>query len=97
MRGSQIVKLILGGGGGGADEFFEVDDAETGEAALRRVSRIPPAVNPEGDLYHMATTLPRSFSDPKRECIRIRRDSERFAAECRPAIDALAGKPAPHG
>jgi hypothetical protein len=87
MRGSQIVKLILGGGD---DEFFEVDDAETGEVILRHVSRVPPAVNPRGDLYHMATTLPHSFPDPKRECIRIWRDSEGFAAECRPAIDALA-------
>ena len=86
MRGSQIVKMILGGGN---DEFFEVDDAETGQVVLRRVSRIPP-VSPGGDLHHMATSLPRDFPDPAREAIRIWRDSEEFAAECRPAIDALA-------
>ena len=86
MRGSQIVKLILGGG---ADEFFEVDDAETGQVVLRRVSRIP-AVSRGGDLHDMATSLPRDFPDPTSESIRIWRDSERFAAECRPAIDALA-------
>jgi len=87
MRGSQIVKLILGGGD---DEFVEVDDTETGEVVLRRLSRVPPVVNPEGDLHHLATILPRSFPDPARECIRIWRDSERFAEELRPAIDALA-------
>ena len=45
MRGSQIVKLILGGGD---DEFVEVDDAETGEVVLRRLSRVPPVVNRKG-------------------------------------------------
>jgi hypothetical protein len=86
MRGSQIVKMILGGG---HDEFFEVDDAETKQVVLRRVSRIP-GVNPGGDLHDMAVSLPRDFPDPKREAIRVWRDSEKFAAECRPAIDELA-------
>jgi hypothetical protein len=38
----------------------------------------------------MATAMPRDFADPVGECIRVWRDSERFATECRPAIDALA-------
>ena len=37
----------------------------------------------------MAVTLP-TWPNAKAECIRVWRDSERFAAECRPAIDALA-------
>ena len=90
MRGSQIAKMILGGGN---DEFFEVDDAETGQVALRRVSRIPP-VSPGGDLHDMATSLPCDFPDPAREAIRIWRDSEKFAAECRPA-DRCVGRSPP--
>src|SRR5580658_4700861 len=66
---------------------FEVDDAITGHVAVRP-SRVP-AVSPRGDLHDMAVTLP-AWPNAEAECIRVWRGSESFAAECRPAIDALA-------
>jgi hypothetical protein len=84
MRDSQILKLVFGDGTG---DTFEMDDAETGEVAVRP-SRLPP-VSPGGDLHSIAVTLP-EYPNSVGECIRIWRDSEKFAAECRPAIDALA-------
>lgn len=84
IRDGQILKLVFGDG---ADDTFEVDDAATGQVAVRP-SRVP-AVSPGGDLHNMAVTLP-TWPNAKAECIRVWRDSERFAAECRPAIDALA-------
>jgi hypothetical protein len=84
MRDSEILKMFFGGG---SDDTFEVDDAATGRVAVRP-SRTP-AVAPGGDLHRIATTLPR-YPNATFEAIRIWRDSEKFAAECRPAIDALA-------
>jgi hypothetical protein len=84
-RGSQIVQLILGGRG----DRFEVDDAATGEVAVRPYRG--PAVMPGGDLNDMATffaSMPRLQASP--EIIRIWREAERFAKELRPVIDALA-------
>jgi len=85
IRGSQIVRLILGGD----SQIFEVDDAATGQVAVRP-SRTP-AVQPGGDLHDIATVfaaMPRDQAVP--EVIRLWRECERFAAELRPAIDALA-------
>ena len=84
MRDSEILKMFFGGG---ADDTFEVDDATTGRVAVRP-SRVS-AVSPGGDLHRIMVTLPR-YPNAAFEAIRIWRDSERFAAECRPAIDALA-------
>jgi hypothetical protein len=85
IRGSQIVRLVLGGDG----QTFELDDAATGKVAVRP-SRVP-AVQPGGDLHDIATvfaTMPRDQAGP--EIIALWRECERFAAELRPAIDALA-------
>lgn len=85
MRGSQIVQLVLGGRG----DRFEVDEAATGQVAVRP-SRIPP-VSPGGDLQGMAVAfaaMPRAEAGP--EVIRLWREAEWFAKELRPAIDALA-------
>ena len=85
MRGSQVVRLILGGD----TDIFEVDNAATGQVAVRP-SRVPP-VSPGGDLHDMAVTfaaMPRPQAGP--EIIRIWREAERFVRELCPAIDALA-------
>ncbi len=85
MRGSQITRLILGGEGG---DIFEIDDA-SGQVAVRP-SRMP-AVQPGGDLHTIAATfasMPRQQGS--QEAIRLWRECERFCAELRPAIDALA-------
>src|ERR1035441_6945891 len=75
MRNSQIVKLVLGGG---SDDFFEIDDAATGQIVLN-ISRMP-AVRPGGDLNHLAMTLPVDSPNPVAECIKIWRGSEMLAA-----------------
>jgi hypothetical protein len=84
MRDSEILRMFFGGG---TNDTFEVDDAATGQVAIRP-SRVP-AVSPGGDLHRIAVTLPR-YPNAASEAIRIWRDSERFAADCRPAVDALA-------
>ena len=91
MRGSQIVRMVLGGDSG----RFEVDDAITGAVAVRpsRLPAVQPGVNgrPAGDLHGMAAEFgrrPRAEVTP--EVIRFWRACEAYTAELRPAIDALA-------
>ena len=85
MRGSQIVQMVLGSNG----DRFEIDDAATGQVAVRPSNR--PAVQPGGDLHGMAVAF-RAMSRDQAvpELISLWRESERFAAELPPAIDALA-------
>lgn len=91
MRGSQIVRMVLGGD----NDRFEVDDATTGAVAVRpsRLPAVQPGMNgrPAGDLHGMAAefgTRPRAEATP--EVIRFWRACEAYTAELRPAIDALA-------
>ena len=83
IRGSQVVKLLLGG----ADDRFEVDDASTGAVAVRPLRT--PAVADGGDLRWLANAAA-AQQWPAARCLALWRDSERFAASCRPAIDAVA-------
>jgi hypothetical protein len=84
MRDSEILKMVFGGG---PDDRFEIDNAATGEVAVRP-SRLE-AVGPGRDLHDMAEALSK-LPMGRAECLRVWRGSEKFAEECRPAIDALA-------
>jgi hypothetical protein len=83
IRDAEIVNLVFGDR---PDGFFEVDVPAEG-----RVMRLPRAwvVGPSGCLAEMAALLP-TVTNGRAEAVRFWRDSERFAAEYRPAIDAVA-------
>lgn len=90
IRGSQVVRLILGS----VNDQFEVDDASTGEVVLR--PRRTAAVAPDADLHRLARKAVAEHW-PTTRCIALWRDSERFAASCGPAIDAVAATVLEHG
>lgn len=84
MRDSEIVNLLFGDR---PDGTFEVDNP-----AANRVMSLPraPAVRPVlGCLSEPASTLP-TLANGREESVRRWRDSERFAAGYRHAIDAVA-------
>jgi len=78
-----IVKLVFGG----PDDLFEVDDSASGR--ILHVSRVPAVRPPYGCLSELAAILP-TVTNGRAECVRFWRDSERFAAGNRPAINAVA-------
>ncbi|HEY2552434.1 MAG TPA: hypothetical protein VGI64_17845 [Streptosporangiaceae bacterium] len=84
MRDLAIVHLLMGS----QDNMFDLDDA-SGSVA-ERVSRLP-AVAPGADLERITALMDAQRWPP---ALRIQRwrDSERFAASARPAIDALAAE-----